>query len=68
MLSFELEQKGQDVLLTLTHQRIAPEFRYKVLAGWHALLDILQARLEGKQIAPFMTIFQRLETEYERAK
>jgi hypothetical protein len=28
-------------------------------------LDILQARLEGKQITWFMNIFQHLESEYE---
>ena len=48
MLSFELEPKGEDVMRALTHQRIAPEFRYEVLAGMRCW-DILQPGWKGNR-------------------
>lgn len=45
---FELEPAGDDVLLTLTHSRLAGErLVLNVCAGWHAHLARLVARLEG---------------------
>ena len=66
-VTFELEQKGRDVLLTVTHQRVSD--RASLLSfgsGWHAHLDILGAILGGEKPAPFWDEIARLKTEYER--
>ena len=53
-VSFELEPRGDDVLLTVTHRKIAdPAMRLNISAGWHAHLDVLSARLEGEEPKPF---------------
>ncbi len=64
LLTFELEPKGKEVVLVLTHRRVTSEFRSRMLAGWHVLLDVLRARLEGRQDEASMEAFQRLEREY----
>lgn len=66
VVTFELQPEGEQVRLTLTHEPILPEYRSRTLGGWHALLDTLQARLEGREPEPFMDVFQRLHPEYER--
>ena len=37
----------------------------KVAAGWHMHLDVLVARSEGKQPAPFWAGWKRLHAEYD---
>jgi len=66
-VSFELDPKGSDVLLTVTHRR-APDRAtlLKVSAGWHMHLDILVARATGKEPAPFWDGWSHLHTEYGR--
>jgi uncharacterized protein YndB with AHSA1/START domain len=66
-VSFELEPKGDAVLLTLTHRRLPSRATLlKVAPGWHAHLDILVARATGKAPAPFWDSWSRLQQEYER--
>lgn len=63
----ELAPRGDKVLLTLTESKLAT--RERLLgnsAGWHAHLDILQARLEGRTPPPFWATHTRLEGEYEK--
>jgi uncharacterized protein YndB with AHSA1/START domain len=44
-VSFELEPKGDEVLLTLTHRRLPDRaMLVKVASGWHMHLDLLVAR------------------------
>ena len=65
-VSFTLEPKGGEVLLTLTHRRARDrDMLLKVSAGWHAHLDVLAARLEGEEPAPFWDGLTRLQAEYE---
>jgi uncharacterized protein YndB with AHSA1/START domain len=66
-VSFELEPRGQEVLLTVIHRR-APDRAtlLKVSAGWHTHLDILAARLANKEPEPFWDGWSRLEAEYDR--
>lgn len=66
-VTFELEQSGADVLLTVTHRRIEdPELRMKVAAGWHTHLDILSDRLAGRTPTDFWGRWQRLRDEYRQ--
>lgn len=66
-VTFELEPKGDKVLLTLTHQRITEQnMRLMVGAGWHLHLDILGAQLTGDKTEPFWDRWARLRQEYDR--
>jgi uncharacterized protein YndB with AHSA1/START domain len=62
-VTFELEPRGEDVLLTLTHRRIIPKFAPQSLGGWHTLLDILEARTRGE---PMFEFFDRFEENLKR--
>lgn len=65
-VSFTLEPKGEDVLLTVIHKRISDRANMvKIGAGWHAHLDILKARLEEAAPKPFWDVWSRLRDEYE---
>lgn len=66
-VTFELEPQGKDVLLTVTHRRLPDrQTLLKVAAGWHAHLDVLVARANGRQPQPFWPGWQRLHTDYDR--
>jgi uncharacterized protein YndB with AHSA1/START domain len=66
-VTFELEQKDDQVLLTLIHRRLPDrETLVKVAAGWHAHLGVLVARASGKQPEPFWDTFINLHQEYHR--
>ncbi len=61
----ELEPKGNDTLLTVTHRR--PPTRAALLsvsAGWHAHIDVLAAKLAGSRPAPHWDNWVQLRTEY----
>lgn len=64
-VTFELEKQGAQVLLTVTHRRLADRASLlNVGAGWHAHLDVLVARAEGRQPGPFWSAWTRLRAEY----
>jgi len=64
---FELEARGEQVLLTLTHRRLPDRpTMLMVGAGWHAHLDILLARASGAAPAPFWDSWCRLREDYDR--
>ena len=64
-VSFELEPRDNAVLLTVTHRRLPDRTTLlNVGAGWHMHLDILVARLTGKEPEPFWEGWSRLRTEY----
>jgi uncharacterized protein YndB with AHSA1/START domain len=66
-VSFELEPRGSEVLLTLTHRRVPDRATLlKVSAGWHMHLDILVARARGTETEPFWDGWSRLRNEYDR--
>ena len=66
-VTFELEPRGESVLLTVTHRRLPDRSTMlKVSAGWHMHLDILVARASGKEPAPFWEGWSRLRDEYDR--
>ena len=60
-VSFELEPKGNEVLLTVTHRRLPDRATLlRVGAGWHMHLDMLVARATGTEPAPFWDGWSRL--------
>ncbi|MBG0794371.1 SRPBCC family protein [Methylocystis sp. H62] len=66
-VSFELEPRGDHVLLTVIHRRLPDRATLlKVGAGWHMHLDILVARATGKQPAPFWEGWSQLQKEYDK--
>lgn len=65
-VSIELEARGEEVLLTLTHRKLPDRGTIVgVSAGWHAHLDYLIARLAETAPEPFWTNYARLKTSYE---
>jgi uncharacterized protein YndB with AHSA1/START domain len=66
-VSFELEQQGDEVMLTLIHRRLPNrDTLLKVAAGWHAHLDIMVARTTGGEPKPFWDTWRGLHDEYAR--
>ncbi|HKS19262.1 MAG TPA: SRPBCC family protein [Bradyrhizobium sp.] len=66
-VSFELEAKGEKVLLTVIHRRLPTRsMRLGVSAGWHSHLDVLAACAAGEKPAPFWESWGRLRAEYDR--
>lgn len=66
-VQFDLTPRGDKVHLVVTHRRLGDrEAMLSVSGGWHAHLDILAARLEGREPPPFWRTHTRLEAEYDR--
>jgi uncharacterized protein YndB with AHSA1/START domain len=67
-VAITLEERGGKVLLTLTHRRIVERSaRVMIGAGWHAHLDILAARVAGKEpAAPFWDGWLKLRKQYDQ--
>lgn len=66
-VTFELEPRGNDVLLTLTHHRLPDrQTMLMVSAGWHAHLDIMVARLQGGPLPQFWDTWLKLKADYDR--
>ncbi len=66
-VSFELEPKGDKVLLTVTHRRLADRNATAMFgSGWHMHLDILVARSTGKEPLPFWDGWSILKKEYDQ--
>lgn len=65
-VTFALEEKGDEVLLTITHHRVAERSTLLgVSAGWHAHLGVLTAKLRGETPAPFWDEWVRLRPLYD---
>lgn len=66
-VSFDLTAQGDQVRLVLVHSRIADRAtRLNVSAGWHAHLDTLAMRLEGRAPTAFWDRWSALKTQYEQ--
>jgi uncharacterized protein YndB with AHSA1/START domain len=64
-VSFELEARGEQVLLVITHRRLKNrEMAVKVASGWHTHLDLLCDHFNDREPRPFWTTKTRLESEY----
>jgi uncharacterized protein YndB with AHSA1/START domain len=66
VVTFELEGRGGDALLVLTHRQLPAALMPGFGAGWHTHLGILLARLRGEQPEPFLAVFRRLLPIYAR--
>ena len=69
-MTFDLEPKGDQVLLTLVHRGISDRANLLGIgAGWHIHLDILAARANGEKPGARETFWDgwtRLRAEYDR--
>lgn len=64
-VSFELEARGEQVLLVITHRRLRNrEMAVKVASGWHAHLELLCDHLSDREPRPVWTTKTWLELEY----
>ena len=64
-VTFELEPRGNHVLLRVMHRRLADrDFMVSVAGGWHVHLDILADHLNGRVPPPFWATHARLAAEY----
>lgn len=62
---FTLEEKGDEVLLTIVHKRVEdPAVLLNVSAGWHSHVDVLEARLRGTAPVPHWDNFAALRGVY----
>jgi len=65
-VSIELEEVGDEVMLTLTHRQLMGErLILNVCAGWHAHLELLVAQLAGKKPPSLWSTWKRLRKDYE---
>jgi uncharacterized protein YndB with AHSA1/START domain len=64
-VEFELQPRGDDVLLILTHRGIgSAETLGQTAAGWHSHLDILSDNVAGRVPRPFWSTVLSLEADY----
>nr|QLH55561.1 Aha1 domain-containing protein [Myxococcus virescens] len=62
---FELAEREDGVLLTVTHVRLdSRDTRRSVAGGWHTHLDLLVDRLNGQPSPNFWEAYERAHAEY----
>jgi uncharacterized protein YndB with AHSA1/START domain len=66
-VTFELSSRGKEVLLVLTHRKLAARAgMINVSGGWHVHLAILADILNGVDPRHFWPAFAKLEVDYEK--
>lgn len=66
-VAFALVEKGENVLLTITHRRVANRaMLLMVSAGWHAHLDALVAVTNGMARPDFWAHWASLKGDYDK--
>lgn len=66
-VTYELTPQGEEVLLVITHRRLSGRSGLLgVSSGWHAHVDLLEAKLRGEEPLPFWKNFLALRAEYDR--
>ena len=64
---WELEPRGEETLLTLTHSRLPTlTMTRDVSAGWHLHLDSLEDVLAGRPRRPFWARHEAIEADYRQ--
>lgn len=61
---FELEPRGSDVLLTLTHLPVLERFEKQNAMGWHTFLDLLVAAARNEPREPREAYMRRNAERY----
>lgn len=65
-VSFRLTPQGEDVLLTLVHEKLpSRDDMLGVSRGWHTHLGVLEDRLNSRDPAGFWARFEALGNAYE---
>jgi uncharacterized protein YndB with AHSA1/START domain len=66
-VTFELSRRDQEVLMVLTHRRLANRKEMvSVASGWHVHVGVLIDQLKGHEPQPFWSKIERLEAEYDK--
>lgn len=66
-VTFTLERRGEQVLLTVFHRGISDRNNMLMIgAGWHTHLDVLAAITHGEAPAPFWDQWASLRAEYDQ--
>lgn len=63
-LTIELEARGDNVLLTLTHRPIIEGMEKPTQMGWHSFLDMLRQNLRGEEVEPEKVHMDRNRARY----
>jgi len=64
---FQLSEKGDDVVLHLTHRRLPDRDELlSVSSGWHSHLDLLEEQLRGTPSEGFWSKFASLRAHYDQ--
>jgi uncharacterized protein YndB with AHSA1/START domain len=63
-LTIELEPRGSEVALTLTHLPVLDRFEKQNAMGWHTFLDMLGAAVRGEPAEPRPLHMQRNAARY----
>lgn len=68
IVTFRLEEVGEQVLLTLTHEKLQDSkgTRVGTLAGWHTHLDLLMTICHGQKPESFWPAHMAHEDEYAK--
>jgi uncharacterized protein YndB with AHSA1/START domain len=65
VVRFALEPREDEVILTIEHRKVLPDYLGRVGAGWHALSDRLNAALYDEAAPEFMDAFARVVKGYD---
>lgn len=63
-LTIELEPRGNEVLLVLTHLPVLDRFEKQNAMGWHTYLDLLGAAVRGEPAQPREAYMKRNAARY----
>jgi len=66
-VTFELSERGDQVLLVLTHRQLRNrQEMVSVSSGWHVHVGVLIDQLNGRERQPFWAKIEKMEAEYEQ--
>lgn len=64
--TYELAERGGQVLLTIVHRNLGKDFVMPVMGGWDVHTGILEDLLEGVPARSFWSTHERLTQEYAK--
>jgi uncharacterized protein YndB with AHSA1/START domain len=63
---FELERRGKEVWLRVTHAKLPKSLLATCSASWHAHLDMLIEQLQNQSPTPFDVLYESVVPHYEQ--